>query len=158
MDYQNPTPVVVSLIRVKMFGFNPAARADTMLLAIRRGILPNIGGLALPGGYVDKLESAEAAAVRETDEEVGLATRQELWKPVYTRTNANNRLLIFMLYDRFFWVDHVRQAAKLRVPNEEIQSIEFIDDTAESCFSFHTEIIQTPSLWLPKSGEQLEEA
>lgn len=158
MIYKNPTPVAVALIRVKSFGLDPCARAHMRLLMIERGIEPNIGGLAFPGGYVDELESAEDAVVREVFEEVGLVTMKDAWKILYTRTNANNRLLVFMLYDRFFWEEDVYRITKTVVPNEEIRAVSFADASATSCFSFHTEALQNSALWLPKPGELLQSA
>jgi ADP-ribose pyrophosphatase YjhB (NUDIX family) len=61
MTYVNPTPVAVLLLPV-----------SDGLLAIRRSIEPQRGGLALPGGFIGIDESWEAAAVRELREETGI--------------------------------------------------------------------------------------
>jgi ADP-ribose pyrophosphatase YjhB (NUDIX family) len=46
--------------------------AQEHMLLLKRGIEPYAGYWAPPGGYVEPGESAEAAAIRETGEEVGL--------------------------------------------------------------------------------------
>lgn len=59
--YRNPLPVAVLLVPT------PAG-----LLAVRRGIQPKPGQLALPGGYIDFGETWMQACVRELREETGL--------------------------------------------------------------------------------------
>lgn len=61
ITYRNPIPVAVLLLPV-----------DDGLLCIERGIPPQVGKLALPGGYVDHAETWQAAAVRELWEETGI--------------------------------------------------------------------------------------
>jgi ADP-ribose pyrophosphatase YjhB (NUDIX family) len=51
---------------------------------LRRGIEPGHGLWVYPGGYVDRGESLEAAAARETLEEVGVAVRIERLVGVYS--------------------------------------------------------------------------
>jgi 8-oxo-dGTP diphosphatase len=46
--------------------------ADEHVLLLRRGTEPYAGFWAPPGGYVEQRESAEAAAIRETHEELGI--------------------------------------------------------------------------------------
>jgi ADP-ribose pyrophosphatase YjhB (NUDIX family) len=46
--------------------------AEDHMLLLKRGIEPYVGYWAPPGGYVEAGESAEAAAIRETREEVGV--------------------------------------------------------------------------------------
>ena len=45
---------------------------DGGIVLLRRALAPRIGRWVFPGGYVDRGEPVDAAAVRETSEEVGL--------------------------------------------------------------------------------------
>ena len=45
---------------------------DGLVLMVRRNIQPGIGLWSIPGGYVDRGEVVEVAAVREVQEETGL--------------------------------------------------------------------------------------
>lgn len=49
-----------------------AAFADNRLLLLKRGLNPYRGSWAPPGGFVERGESLEHAAVREVEEEVGI--------------------------------------------------------------------------------------
>lgn len=66
ISFLNPLPVAVILVPV-----------DEGLLAIRRGIEPNTGKLALPGGFIDLGESWQEAAMRELQEETGVIIRPD---------------------------------------------------------------------------------
>jgi ADP-ribose pyrophosphatase YjhB (NUDIX family) len=61
VTYRNPLPVAVLLLPV-----------DGNLLAVRRGIEPHRGKLALPGGYINLGESWQEAAARELFEETNI--------------------------------------------------------------------------------------
>ncbi|KKI99837.1 NUDIX domain-containing protein [Prochlorothrix hollandica] len=64
MTYRNPTPTVDLVIEL-------VDRIHRPILLIERLNPPH--GWALPGGFVDYGESVETAAVREAEEETGLA-------------------------------------------------------------------------------------
>ena len=61
ISYLNPLPVAVTLLPV-----------DKGVLLVRRAIPPRAGQLALPGGFIDRGESWQAAGARELFEETGI--------------------------------------------------------------------------------------
>ena len=71
--YLDPKVVACSILEWK----------DTIGL-LRRGISPQKGKWVLPGGYVDRGEEVEAAAIREAEEECGLKTRIKNLLGVYS--------------------------------------------------------------------------
>jgi 8-oxo-dGTP diphosphatase len=70
MTWQNPLPVAVALVPVRIAG--GTGPGGTGLVVIRRGIQPAYGGLALPGGFMETGESWQEAAARELREETGI--------------------------------------------------------------------------------------
>ena len=73
-DRERPTCPACGFV----FYFNPVVGAgalvetDGRVVLVRRGVEPKIGYWGLPSGYVEADELAEAAAVREMQEETGL--------------------------------------------------------------------------------------
>ncbi|MER6319120.1 NUDIX domain-containing protein [Streptomyces sp. NPDC001581] len=64
-SYRNPLPVAVTLL--------PVEGVDgTGLVVITRTIEPALGGIALPGGFIDFGEDWRDAVVRELREETGI--------------------------------------------------------------------------------------
>lgn len=108
--WDNPVPVVVTLLRVR--------KGDrTGVLVVRRGINPARGLLNLPAGYVEAAETWQHAAVRELREESGIllpSSDIRLEDVLSTEPNPN-RVLIFAACTQ------VLQAADLPPfePNEE---------------------------------------
>lgn len=62
--YLDPKLVACSIVEI-----------DGSIVLLRRGIQPRRGFWVMPGGYVDRGETVQAAALRETEEECGLQTR-----------------------------------------------------------------------------------
>lgn len=60
---------------------------DNRVLLIKRGIGPEIGKWALPGGYLSWNETGEEAVAREVKEETGLDTKVTSFLRVYTEPN-----------------------------------------------------------------------
>jgi ADP-ribose pyrophosphatase YjhB (NUDIX family) len=57
---------------------------DGGIVLLRRSIEPQKGKWVVPGGYVDRGEAVEAAALRETEEECGIRTRIKNLLGVYS--------------------------------------------------------------------------
>ncbi len=131
--YKNPTPVAVCVLRIAEPG------QPVKLLAVKRGIEPCKGGLALPGGYVDEGESAEMAAARELLEEANLNVPVGAWHPVATRVTPDNKLLVFLLAD----VTLRPSALEVFVPNREVQALALVDETDDLAFSIHDQFVKT---------------
>jgi 8-oxo-dGTP diphosphatase len=69
--YLNPVPAAVALVPV--LASDPATgRKGLGLLTIERGSAPQIGRLALPGGYIEQGEDWRAALLRELHEETSI--------------------------------------------------------------------------------------
>lgn len=120
--YHNPTPVAVAIIR-----------CSDGYLAIKRAI-PPIGGLALPGGFVNEGESAEVAVAREVLEETGYDIPSHMWVPVRTSVTPRNQLLIFMVTDRILLNADL---AEFKV-NEEASAVHIVFPGQDLCFPLHT--------------------
>jgi 8-oxo-dGTP diphosphatase len=72
--------------------------ADSHILLMKRGFPPYAGRWSPPGGFVEPYESAEAAAIRETWEEVGIQLDIERLLPLSTASvsTINQIHLIFI--------------------------------------------------------------
>jgi ADP-ribose pyrophosphatase YjhB (NUDIX family) len=125
--YRNPLPVAVALL--------PVRDADgTGLVVIRRAIRPQLGRLALPGGFIDHGESWQQAVVRELREET--AIRAEAGEVVLADAltdEAGGYLLVFGLLP-------VRDAAALppSAPTDETDGYRLLHQPAELGFPLHT--------------------
>ena len=71
---------------------------DGKVLLIKRGLEPNKGFWATPGGYVEWDESAEQTVQREVKEETGLTTRSVRLVGVYSAPGRHPKQVINLLY------------------------------------------------------------
>lgn len=127
--YQNPTPVSTAIIPV-------STDEGIRLLAVVRNIEPAKGQTGLPGGYVDKLETFEQAAARETFEETGLSLNPEHFSLMLSRVTPQNNTIVFCNYH------HIVKAADIDMnfSNSETQKIVLADPQQELCFPSHKEV------------------
>lgn len=101
MVWANPIPVAVALVpvidTVPPFGGAASAGPATGLLAVRRGISPGLGKLALVGGFIEEHEAWQVGCAREVREETGVivdpASCQVHW--ISSSEPRPNRILIF---------------------------------------------------------------
>lgn len=130
--YNSPNPVAVAIIQVE-------DGDQIKILAVRRGIMPKIGELALPGGFVDQMEESNLAAVRETLEETGLVTYAEDYSVVGTpRITHNNNMLIFFK-NKNIYPNSIMETLKL---NSEVTQFVLIDSTIPLAFPLHEEVVK----------------
>lgn len=128
VTFLNPTPIVVILLPV-----------DEGLLVIRRGIPPQQGWLALPGGFVDYGESWQEAGAREVWEETGVRIEPQEIDEFWVRsTPQGDQILIFGLA-------RPRTAATLPPfgPSPEATERAVITEPQELAFPLHTEVVKS---------------
>ncbi len=124
-SFINPLPVAVLLLPV-----------DDGLLAVRRGIPPGMGKLALPGGYIDVGESWQAACARELIEETDIAVDAAEVEEFMVRSAPDGTLLIFGLA-------RPRREADLPLfaPRPEASERLIVTQPQPMAFSTHTEAV-----------------
>jgi ADP-ribose pyrophosphatase YjhB (NUDIX family) len=126
-SFVNPLPVAVVLLPV-----------DDGLLLVRRNIEPQIGQLALPGGYINRGESWQQAGARELFEETGIVIQPQDLREFRVKSSLSyNTLLVFGLA-------HPLRSSDLPpfVPNEETQEMCMVTAPQELAFSTHTEVLR----------------
>ncbi|WP_442785746.1 NUDIX domain-containing protein [Actinacidiphila sp. DG2A-62] len=125
--YRNPLPVAVALL--------PVRDADGLgLVVIRRAIPPQLGRLALPGGFVDVGESWQRAVVRELFEEtrIQVPTADVVLADALTDEQGGYLLLFGLLPEL--------AAAGLppSAPTDETDGYVLLREPAELAFELHT--------------------
>ncbi|MFZ3496199.1 NUDIX domain-containing protein [Streptomyces sp. 5.8] len=88
--YRNPLPVAIALLPVE-------DELGTGLVVITRTIQPALGGIALPGGFMDFGEDWRESVVRELREETGIHAPASEVALADTLSSPAGHLLVFGL-------------------------------------------------------------
>jgi len=130
-SYANPAPVVVMFIQVWDKSIDPN---DVGILVQQRNIEPKKGYWAFPSGYIDLGETWQEACVRECQEEMGLTTSPDNYKPVDVMMgSSNNTLLIIAEHMHSVNLEDIKF-----VPNSEVSNIRIAWEYEELAFPSHT--------------------
>ncbi|MFE6039845.1 NUDIX domain-containing protein [Streptomyces sp. NPDC056452] len=129
--YRNPLPVAVALLPV-------TGPRGTGLVVITRTIPPQLGGIALPGGYVDRTEDWHDAVVRELREETGIKADGTDVRLADALSSPDGHLLLFGLFPP-------RPEADLppSVPTDETSGFTVLRAPAELAFPLHTQAVRS---------------
>lgn len=122
--YINPLPVAVALV--------PVAGG---ILTVRRSIPPQIGELALPGGFIDIGEGWREAVVRELFEETGIVLPAEEVQFFESFNSAGGHLLIFGQCPEL-------PSLPILVANSEVSELVVVDTPVTLAFPLHTQALQ----------------
>lgn len=128
--YRNPLPVAIALV--------PATdEQGTGLVVITRTIQPQLGQVALPGGFVDDNEDWRHAVVRELREETGIEAARDDVRLADALSSQDGHLLLFGLLP-------TRPAAQLppSVATDETEGWHLLHEPVELAFPLHTEAVR----------------
>ena len=123
--FKNPTPVAVVVVPV-----------DGGVLAVRRAIPPQIGHLALPGGFVNRGETWQQAACREVYEETNLVILPEELSLLELISVPEGNLLIFCRAR-----PRLIEQVDLGFRNQEVSEMLVLYGPQELAFPTHTRML-----------------
>lgn len=128
ITYINPIPVAVVLLPV-----------DDGLLILQRGIPPQIGKWALPGGFMDFGETWPQACVRELYEETGISISSETISLFEVHSPPDGKLVLI------FGLAPAMKMAELPefVPNDEVLAWTILKEFEPLAFPLHTLVAKT---------------
>lgn len=129
-QWNSPTPVAVGIIPILM------PDGSYRILGVQRGIEPRKGQVALPGGFVNRMETPCQGASREVFEEVGVSFDQPWIYDSEFLTAINENVFFYrapraLTYDEFL-------ALSQSIPDPlEVQSLVLIDPSLDLAFPSH---------------------
>ncbi len=130
--WKNPLPVAVVMVPIKR-RYNSTNHVIEGVLAVRRAIPPDVGGLALISGYVDNEEDWRDAALRELEEEAGITRTTfdiddlKLFDVVASKNKQH--MLVFCEVPPIYMPDSVS--------NDEVTELVLVKDTRELVWDTH---------------------
>nr|PPQ61122.1 NUDIX hydrolase [Streptomyces sp. QL37] len=129
--YRNPLPVAVALLPV-------TGPHGTGLVVITRTIPPHLGGIALPGGYIDRTEDWRHAVVRELREETGIRADETHVRLADALSSPDGHLLLFGLLPP-------RPSEELppSEPTDETSGYDVLRTPDELAFPLHTQAVRS---------------
>ncbi|MFD5553352.1 NUDIX domain-containing protein [Streptomyces sp. NPDC127068] len=124
--YRNPLPVAVALQPVY-------DDQGTALVVITRTVAPALGGIALPGGFIDHHEDWREALVRELKEETGIDAAARDVRIAHVLSAPDGYLVLFGALPE-------RPASELppSVPTDETEGWHLLRRPTELAFPLHT--------------------
>jgi ADP-ribose pyrophosphatase YjhB (NUDIX family) len=123
--YDNPVPVVAGVI-VK----------DKSVLLVKRGIEPRKGFWSLPSGFIDTMEEAETAMIREMKEETNL----DIIKAQYITSIAQKGMRYNSVLIIGFYI--TKYKGKLKPGDDAVEAKFFkMDSLPEFAFSKHKKLV-----------------
>lgn len=133
--YCNPVPVAVSIIPVDK------DNGEKGILLTRRNIAPHIGGLCLPGGFMNWSESLTDTMSRELWEETGVELSPREFEHFETlSTPEGTRVLIFGVAKWNRAESYIRDKIKHYKKTKETSEILIGGNAAELCFPLHQQV------------------
>lgn len=129
--WHNPIPVAVVI--------QPVGEG---VLVIRRGIEPQLGKLALPGGFMD-IETLEESAARELREETGINAPPDAFSLLWVRSSTTKTQIMGFCVAPPLTIDELPDFEDIVAASEgEVTEALVLYEPAELCFSSHTEALE----------------
>lgn len=110
---------------------------DGGIVVIRRGIEPQIGQFAFPGGFMEFGETWARAAARELGEETGYPEWESLKLSLHAVMTGGNALLVFGVSEPVA----PEAFTNLTPPTTEATEIKVIYKPVELAFPTHTQVL-----------------
>lgn len=128
------------MVEVRALTTDAVIEIDGEVLLLERDHAPFEGYWVLPGGLVERDETAQEACIRETNEEVGLAVTVEEFVGLYDDPDRDERGNVSAAY-------HCSPADDANPsPREEARAVETFDPTSLPEMGFDHEQIVTDAL------------